>query len=315
MLPAQDSQLDVQASLKRLQMADSILDCVGNTPLVRIKPQGRWPEDVVVLAKLEAFNPGGSVKDRPALSIVRGGLARGELTPGKTIIDSSSGNTGIALAMIGRALGYSVKLVMPGNVTEERKKLADAYGAKVIFSDPLLSSDGALERCREIVGADPDTYFYADQYNNPDNPRAHETTTAAEIFDQTGGEITHFVATLGTSGTLIGAGRGLRARKPGVKIISVEPAEGLHGIEGLKRMDAALVPGIYDAAFADENIEVATEDAYEWTHWLMREQGLFTGHSSGAAICGAARVARALDAGVIVTLFPDGGEKYLSVKI
>lgn len=293
----------------------SVLDLIGNTPLLRIKPKGRWPESVAVWAKMECFNPGGSVKDRAALAIIRGGLDTGALAGGKTIIDSSSGNTGIALAMIGNALGYPVKLVMPENVTDERKKLAHAYRAEVVYSDPLLGSDGAIEVCRKVVAGEPERYFYANQYNNPANSLAHEQTTAPEIIRQTGGAITHFVATLGTSGTLMGTGRGLKAFRDGIRIVAVEPAEPLHGIEGLKHMATAIVPGIYDPDFADERIEVETEHAYEWTAWLLAEQGLFLGHSSGAAIAGAAQVARSLDEGLIVTLFPDGGEKYLSVGL
>ncbi len=292
----------------------SLLDLVGNTPLVRIRVLTRdLPPAVRVYAKLEGFNPGGSVKDRPALNMIRRGLERGDLRPGKTIIDSTSGNTGIALAMIGAALAYPVELVMPENVSIERKKIIHAYGAKIIFSSGLEGSDGAIRLCREILKKDPEKYFKPDQYFNEANPEAHFLTTGPEIWAQTNGEVTHFVTGLGTGGTIMGTGRALKARNPAVQVIGVEPDDSFHGLEGLKHMESAIVPGIYDPALADEDVRVGTEEAFAYTRRLASE-GIFVGISSGANLAGALQVARQASNAVMVVIFCDGGEKYLSER-
>jgi cysteine synthase B len=269
---------------------------------------------VELYAKAEWQNPGGSVKDRPAARMILDGERSGRLTRDKIILDATSGNTGIALAMIGAARGYRVRLCMPENVTPERKKVLRAYGADVVFTNPMEGSDGAILKARQLSAANPELYFYADQYNNEGNWRSHFDTTGAEIIEQTGGRITHFVAGLGTSGTFVGAGRRLRAFRPSIKLISVQPDSPLHGLEGLKHMDTAIVPGIYDPSLADEDIRISTEEAYELTRRLARQQGLLVGVSSGANLAGALRVARkALDA-VIVVIFCDAGDKYLSER-
>jgi cysteine synthase B len=272
------------------------------------------PDEVEFYAKAEWLNPGGSVKDRPAIRMVQEGEQSGQLTPGKIILDATSGNTGIAYAMIGAARGYPVKLCLPENITPERKRILRAYGADLVFTDPLEGSDGAIRTVREMYHADPDRYFYPDQYNNPANWRAHFDTTGPEILAQTSGRVTHFVAGLGTSGTFMGTGRFLRERVAGVQLISVQPDAALHGLEGLKHMESAIVPGIYDASFADADLRVGTEESYDCTRRLAVEEGLLVGISSGAALAGALRIASALDRGVIVVIFSDGGEKYLSER-
>jgi cysteine synthase B len=288
----------------------SILEAIGRTPLVRLRLDG-VPERVELLGKCEWLNPGGSVKDRTALSIVQEGQRSGALVPGRTIIDSSSGNTAVGLALVGAATGYPVELVMPGSVSEERVRLCRAYGARIVFTDAFSGSDGALLRVREIVAAHPERYFYADQYRNPANPLAHYRTTGPEIWEQSEGRVTHFVAGLGTSGTVGGAGRYLRERGAGVRIVAVEPDAPLHGLEGLKHMATAVVPEIYDAAAHDEKAVVSTEDAYATASEVLRANGLLVGHSAAAALCAARALARTLTRGVIVTLLPDGGERYL----
>jgi len=299
-----------------------LLSAIGNTPLLPIRHiadrEGISPR-VQILAKAEWFNPGGSVKDRPARNIIQTALARGELTPenaGQTrrLLDSTSGNMGIAYATFGAALGIPVTLTIPGNV-RERIKILRALGAELILTDPLEGSDGALLRARELADQDPDCYFYANQYNNPANWKAHYQTTGPEILRQTGGQVTHFVAGLGTSGTLTGVGRYLRAHVPGVSLVAMQPDAPFHGLEGLKHIETAIVPGIYDPYLADENLEVQTEAAYEMTRRLAREEGLFVGISSGASLVAALEVARQLDEGVVVTLFPDAGYKYLSDQL
>ncbi|MDA0711724.1 MAG: cysteine synthase family protein [bacterium] len=293
----------------------SVLDEIGNTPLLRIrKLTDDLRQGVEVWAKLEMFNPGGSVKDRAARQMILDARDSGLLTPGKVILDSTSGNTGIAYAMIGSVLGYGVELVMPASVSIERRYVIQSYGAELILSDPLEGSDGAILMCRDILSKNPERYYKPDQYNNPSNPKAHYLYTAAEIWDQTQGRVTHFVATLGTSGTLVGTGRGLKERNPAIQVIAIEPPE-FHGIEGLKNMDVSIVPGIYDAAVWDEKIQVQTEDAYDAARRLTRELGLLVGQSCGAAMVGALRVAESLDQGVVVTLFPDSGEKYMSTPL
>ena len=292
----------------------SVVENIGNTPLLRLTDPA-IPPRVEVYAKLEFFNPGGSVKDRPARRMIEDGERDGLLEPGKVILDSTSGNTGIAYAMIGAAKGYRVKLAMPANVSRERKAILAAYGAEVVYTDPGELSDGAILEARKVYEADPDRYFKPDQYNNPANWHAHRDTTAPEIWQQTGGRVTHFVATIGTSGTVMGTGRGLKAFNPAVEVIAAEPAEPFHGIEGLKHMESSIVPGIYDEGFLDHKIPVDTEDAYDTTLRLPVEQGVLVGQSSGGAYWAAIEVARQLEEGVVVTIFCDSGDKYMSTPM
>jgi cysteine synthase B len=294
----------------------SLLAQVGNTPLLRLQRLAEDLPGVEIYGKAEYFNPGGSVKDRPALNMIRDGLESGRLKPGKTIIDATSGNTGIAYAMIGAALGYPVQLCLPRNASIERKRILRAYGAQLVLTDPAEGTDGAIRRCREMVKADPEKYFYPDQYNNHANWRAHYETTGPEIIRQTEGRITHFVAGLGTSGTFMGVTRRLRKELPEVRCISMQPSTGFHGLEGLKHMPTAIVPGIFDASLADENLWVDTEDAYAMVRRAARQEGLLVGISSGANIVAARKIGRRLAdegrSGVIVTIFCDGADKYLS---
>ncbi len=277
------------------------------------------PENIRIHAKLERFNPGGSVKDRPALWMIRDGLKRGLLSRGKTILDSTSGNTGIALAMIGASMGFRVKLVMPGNVSDERKRICRAFGAELVFSDPLEGSDGAILDARKIYQDNPERYFKPDQYNNPANPRAHEESTGPEIWRDTGGKVTHFIASLGTSGTLVGTGRFLKRANPDVCIVAAEPDSPFHGIEGLKHIESSIVPGIYDTSVFDEKIGIDTDEAYRFTQRLASEEGILSGQSCGCAMAAALKVAEKLAAagqpGEIVAIFPDGGEKYLTTPV
>jgi len=291
----------------------SLLDLIGNTPLIKLANLVENPR-VEIYGKAEWANPGGSVKDRPALNMILEGERSGALTHDKTIIDATSGNTGIAYAMIAAARGYRVKLCLPKNASEERKRILEAYGVELVLTDPLAGSDGAILAVREIVAADPDKYFYPDQYNNPANWRAHYETTGVEIFEQTGGRITHFVAGLGTSGTFVGAGRRLRELKPEVKLISMQPDSPFHGLEGLKHMETAIVPGIYEPSLADEEVEVGTEEAHAMVKRLARREGWFVGISSAANVVAAIRVAERIDEGVIVTILADDASKYLSEK-
>jgi len=301
---------------ERPERVESILDLVGNTPLIEIH---RLRQDVSprvrIFAKLEGLNPGGSVKDRPAVWMVRDGLRTGKLRPGKTIIDSTSGNTGIAMALAGAVLGYPVELVMPGNVSTERKRIVAAYGAKVIYSDPLEGSDGAIRLCRKIIDAAPERYFKPDQYFNTVNPLAHYESTGPEIWAATGGAITHFVAGIGTGGTIMGTGRYLKERNPKIQIVAVEPDDAWHGLEGLKHMASSIVPGIYHEEEIDRKISVATDIAYETVYRLGSEEGLVVGQSSGAAMVAALQVAGEIDAGVVVLIFPDFGNRYLSTSL
>lgn len=296
--------------------APSVLHLIGNTPLLEITKltRGLSPR-VRVFAKLEGFNPGGSVKDRPALCMVQEGLRSGALHPGKTILDSTSGNTGIALALIGAVLGYPVELVMPANVSIERKKIILAYGAKITFSSEFEGSDGAIRLCREILHKSPERYFKPDQYFNPANPSAHYRTTGPEIWRQTQGQVTHFVAGIGTGGTIMGTGRFLKEQHARIQIIAVEPDDAFHGLEGLKHMASSIVPGIYHEDELDGKIAVSTEHAYETVYRLGREEGVLVGQSSGAALWAALQVARELDEGTVITLFPDFGDKYLSTTL
>jgi S-sulfo-L-cysteine synthase (O-acetyl-L-serine-dependent) len=296
--------------------AESVLDLIGDTPLLEIrKLPERLPAGVRIFAKLEGFNPGGSVKDRAALRMVQEGIRNGKLRPDKTILDSSSGNTGIALAMIGRVLGYSVELVVPENVSRERKQIIHAYGAKIVYSDPLEGSDGAIRLCRKILQENPDRYFKPDQYFNQMNPQAHYETTGPEIYRQTQQKITHFVAGIGTGGTIMGTGRYLKERNPNIRIIAVEPDDALHGLEGLKHMASSIVPGIYHENELDEKISVATEDAYAMVYRLSQEEGILVGQSSGAALFATLKLARKLREATLVTVFPDFGDKYLSTNL
>ena len=284
---------------------------IGNTPLVRLEAFEPKP-GVEIHAKLEFHNAGGSVKDRAALAMVEDGLSRGLLGAGQVLLDATSGNTGISYAMLGAARGFLVKLCVPANVTRERRQMLEAYGADLVLTDPMDGSDGAIQEARRIYAADPDRYFYPDQYSNDANWRAHYDTTGVEILEQTGGAVTHFVAGLGTSGTFVGSARRLRASGRNVELIAVQPESPLHGLEGLKHMASAIVPPIFDASLADRNLSVTTEDALAMTRRLAREAGLFVGPSSGAALSASVEIARGLDRGVVVTIFPDGGGRYLS---
>lgn len=294
--------------------ADGLLTRVGDTPLVRVRRtvQDLIPEGVEIWAKLEWFNPGGSVKDRPALSMVLDAERRGVLRPGQTILDASSGNTGIAYAMIAAVRGYNVTLCLPKNANEERKRTLRAYGCQIVDTDPLEGSDGAIRKARELVAEHPGTYVYLDQYNNDANWRAHLLTTGPEIWRDTQGRVTDFVATLGTSGTFMGVSRALRAYNPEIRCYSVQPDSPFHGLEGLKHMESAIVPGIYDPGMATADLGAPTEESIALVRRLAREDGLLAGVSAGAALWGAIQVARGRERGVVVTLFPDGGSRYLS---
>ena len=295
----------------------SIIESIGNTPLVRLSRIGANLPGVTICAKAEWMNPGGSVKDRAAYSMIRDGEKQGKLKPGKVILDATSGNTGIAYAMIGAALGYRVKLCLPTSASPERKQILQAYGVDIVFTPGDEGTDGAIRRVREIYEGDPEKYFYPDQYGNPANPTAHYLTTAPEIFQQTHGQITHFVAGLGTSGTFVGATRRLKELNPKIRCISFQPDSPFHGLEGLKHMESAIVPPIYDASLADENLAVRTEDAQEMAKRLAHEEGILVGVSAGAALWAAIDVARRLPDGeraLLVCIFPDAGEKYLSER-
>src|SRR5579863_2410670 len=298
-----------------LQGPADVLSLIGNTPLVRLgRVVSQYPE-VEFYAKAEWANPGGSVKDRPAVNIVREAERAGLMSKGKILIDSTSGNTGIAYAMIGAARGYRVKLCMPSNVSEERKRILKAYGAEIVYTDPMEGSDGAIRRVRELAAEHPELYFYANQYDNPANWQAHYHSTAPEIFEQTEGRVTHFVAGLSTSGTFVGTARRLKELNPRIRCISFQPDSAFHGLEGMKHMATAIVPGIYDPAVADEDLAISTEAAYSMTVRLARQEGILAGISAGAAVVASLQVAeRAGPGAVIVTIFPDGGDKYLSER-
>ena len=296
-----------------LRTSRSVIELIGNTPLVRLQSFEAGLREVELWAKAEWRNPGGSVKDRAAARMIQDGERSGALTRDRIVLDATSGNTGIAYAMIGAARGYRVRLCVPSNVTPERKRILQAYGAEVVFTDPMQGSDGAIIQAKAMYAAEPDLYFYPDQYNNPGNWCAHYDTTAPEIIEQTDGRLTHFVAGLGTSGTFIGVGRRLREHNQSIRLVSVQPDSPLHGLEGLKHMATAIVPGIYDPSLADEEVEVSTEEAFDLTRRLARD-GLFVGISSGANLAGALRVARGASNAVIVVVFCDGGEKYLSER-
>ncbi|MGE3511674.1 MAG: PLP-dependent cysteine synthase family protein [Vicinamibacterales bacterium] len=292
--------------------ASSVCDLIGRTPLVRLRHFERETPGVELYAKAEWQNPGGSVKDRAAYRMILDGEKSGRLRPGLTIVDATSGNTGIAYAMVGAARGYQVKLCLPENASPERKLILRAFGVELVLTDPLEGTDGAIREVRRMVAEDPDRYFYPDQYSNDSNWRAHFDTTGPEIIEQTGGRITHFVAGLGTSGTFMGTGRALRRFNPDVRLTSFQPDSPFHGLEGLKHMATAMVPRIYDPTLADEDLGISSEDAYTLVRRLAREEGLLVGISSGAALAAALMVARRLSEGVVVTVFPDGAEKYFS---
>jgi S-sulfo-L-cysteine synthase (O-acetyl-L-serine-dependent) len=295
-----------------------ILQRIGNTPLLEVAKLNPFAPRVRIHAKAEWFNPGGSVKDRAALWMVEDAERRGTLTPEKVILEATSGNTGIALALIGAAKGVRVHLCLPANVSEERKRVLRALGAEVELTDPLEGQDGAILRARDLAAKHPQRFWHADQYTNPANPRAHLGGTGPEIWAQTRGEVTHFVAGMGTSGTLMGTGAYLKGRKRLVRVVGVEPAHGFHGIEGLKHMGSSIVPAIYRRDALDEVLPVTTEDAYAMARRLAREEGMLVGQSSGAAMCGALAVARGLpeeERAVIVTVFADGLDRYLSTRL
>jgi cysteine synthase B len=297
---------------ERAALGKRNVDLVGNTPLLELPAISAEVPGVRILGKAEWYNPGGSVKDRPALWMIRDGERSGALTPEKTILDATSGNTGIAYAWIGAALGYRVKLCMPKNASEERKKILRAYGVDFVLTDPSEGSDGAIREARRLYAEDPERYFYPDQYSNPANPRAHYESTAPEIWEQTNGEITHFVAGLGTSGTFVGTATRLKELNPDVQVVSFEPDSPFHGLEGMKHMESALVPAVYDPTVADANLATPTEDAYEMVKRVAREEGFLIGISAGAAVATALGVAREIEFGTVVTVLCDGADKYLS---
>jgi S-sulfo-L-cysteine synthase (O-acetyl-L-serine-dependent) len=295
----------------------NLLERIGNTPLLRISRVAAQVPQVEISAKAEWFNPGGSVKDRAGLSMIQAGLASGALRPGKIILDATSGNTGIAYAMIGAVLGYPVKLYLPDSASEERKRILQAYGAELVMTPGDEGTDGAIRRVRELAAAEPETYFYPDQYSNPANWQAHYRGTANEIWEQTGGRITHFVAALGTSGTFVGTSRRLRELNPRMRCISLQPDGPWNGLEGWKHMPTALRPAIYDHTLADENLEISTEQSYRMVKRLAREEGLLVSPSAAAALLGCLAVAEEIPAGqhaVMVTVFADSAAKYLSER-
>jgi cysteine synthase B len=300
--------------MKASKPADTVLGLIGDTPMVRINRMNPKPGKVTLYAKLEGFNPTGSIKDRIAYRMVRQAEKEGKLTPGKTIIEPTSGNTGIGLAMIGVALGYPVEIVMSAAVSTERRQMIQAFGAKVTLTDPQLGTDGAIIKARELVKRHPDRYFFPDQFSNEYNKLAHYRTTAEEIWQQTRGKVTHFVSSLGTSGTIMGVGKYLKERCPGCQVVCAEPHKG-HYIQGLKNMEEAIVPAIYDKSKLDETIIVDSEDAFELSRRIAHQEGLLVGMSSGAAMYAALEVAKRIDRGVIVVIFPDRGEKYLSTDL
>ena len=299
--------------LQRPLTGDSLESSIGNTPLIRLRNVTRnLPSGVEVLVKAEHLNPGGSVKDRAALAMILAGERSGQLRAGKTILDATSGNTGIAYGMIGAARGYPVTICLPRNASLQRKKILRSYGVQLVETDPLQATDGAQLVARELFATEPEKYFYPDQYNNPANWRAHYESTAPEIWEQTAGHVTHFIAGLGTSGTFVGTSRRLKELNPAIQVISMQPDSPFHGLEGLKHMATALAPGIYDPQLADENVEVATEAGQQMAGRLAREEGLLVGASSGANVFAALRLAQSLPEGsVVVTILCDGGEKYL----
>jgi len=305
------------ATLHEPAAGQSVLQRIGNTPLLRLERVGRDFPNIKFCAKAEWFNPGGSVKDRAALSMIQAGLESGELRAGKTIIDATSGNTGIAYAMVGAALGYPVALCLPDSASHERKRILAAFGAEMIITPGDEGTDGAIRRVQKVVAGDPEKYFYPDQYSNPANWKAHYRGTANEIWEQTAGRITHFVTGLGTSGTFVGTTRRLKELNPAIRCISLQPDASFHGLEGWKHMPTAIRPAIYDSELADENLEVSTEGAYHLVKRVAREEGLLLSPSAGAALLGCFQVAKSIpneQPAVMVTVFADSGTKYLSER-
>lgn len=305
---------------QKLQVIDfvdnNILDTIGRTPLLCLnKITGHVNKNIKIYAKLERYNPGGSVKDRAAYQMIKDAEEAGLLTGDKIILDSTSGNTGIAYAMIAAVRGYRVKVVLPRNASVERKKIIAEFGAEIVYSSEFKGSDGAIRLAKEIYDQDPDKYYMPDQYNNPSNWKAHYLTTGPEILEQTKGEITHFVASVGTAGTIMGAGKSLKEFNPDIKVIAVQPDDAMHGIEGLKHMESSKLPGIYNPDFPDETVYVNTDRAYDMVKKIILTEGLTVGHSSGAAMVGAFDTAEKLEHGIIVVIFPDGGDRYLSHEI
>lgn len=290
----------------------SIVEAVGDTPMVRLRSLERECPGVELFLKLEYANPGGSVKDRPALRMILDAIADGRLTKDKTLIDATSGNTGVAYSLYGAALGYRVALVMPSNVSKARKEITGAYGTELIYSDPMEGTDGAIRRVRELVAESPERWFYPDQYSNPSNPKAHYLGTGREILEQVGDRLTHFVAGLGTSGTMMGTTRRLKEHDARIRCVAVEPAEALHGLEGLKHMATSMVPAIYDASLPDEILPVGTEEGWDMADRIARDEGLHIGHSSGANVYGALEVAKRLERGCVVTIAADRGDRYFA---
>jgi S-sulfo-L-cysteine synthase (O-acetyl-L-serine-dependent) len=303
-------------AIRTARRLDSVIEAVGNTPLVRLRRVAASAPDVAVYAKLELANPGGSVKDRPALRMIQDAFADGRLTEDKILIDATSGNTGVAYSLYGAAFGVRVRLVMPLNVSKPRKDIARAFGTEIIFSDPMEGSDGAIRQVRSIVAQDPDKYFYPDQYANPSNPLSHYLGTGGEILDAVGDRITHFVAGLGTTGTMMGTTRRLKEHARPIRCVAVEPSEALHGLEGLKHLATSLVPPIYDATVPDEIMSVATEDGWNMADRLAREEGLSVGHSSGANVHAAVKIAERIQrddaGGCVVVIVCDRGDRYFA---
>jgi cysteine synthase B len=303
----------------RLRVAEKITDLIGDTPIVRLRAFDSATPNVEIWAKCEFMNPGGSVKDRAAYQMIRDAIRTGQLKPGQTIIDSTSGNTGVAYALIGGALGYKVTLVMPGNVSWARRKITQAFGTDLVFSDPMEGSDGAIRLCRDIVAKSPGEYYYPDQYSNPSNPLAHYNTTGREIWEQTEGRVTHFVTGIGTTGTVMGTGRRLKDYRRDIEVWAVEPDDALHGLEGLKHMASSMIPGIYKPEELDGIIAMDTDEAWAVSERLAKEEGLLVGHSSGGSLAGALRIARRVQAaggrGVVVTLFPDRADRYFEAPV
>ncbi len=299
-------------------VCDSVCDAVGNTPLVRLEKLDAATPGVEIWAKLEFMNPGGSVKDRAALRMIMDAEEAGVLSPGMSIIDSTSGNTGVALSMYGAARGYEVTLVMPENVSAARKSIVRAFGATIVFSDPMDGSDGAIRKVREMVAAEPDRYYFTNQYNNLSNPGAHELGTAVEIIAEVGDRISHLVTGIGTSGTVMGTGRGLKKHRADIQIVGVEPDDSFHGLEGLKHISTSIVPGIYDESVLDRTIFMDTDRGWNITERLAAEEGIIVGHSSGASVAGAMAVAEELSSageiGLIVTVLADHGSRYVEVR-
>ena len=304
--------------MRRDRVCGSVCDAVGRTPLVRLSRLDAPTPGVEIWAKLEFMNPGGSVKDRAALQMLLDAEAAGALRPGMEIIDSTSGNTGVALALYGAARSYQVTLVMPANVSAARKSIISVFGAEIVYSDPMEGSDGAIRMVRALVADDPGRYYFTDQYNNPSNARAHEIGTAAEIIAEVGDRVTHLVTGIGTSGTVMGTGKGLKAHDPSIRVIGVEPDDAFHGLEGLKHIATSIVPGIYDPAILDETIFMDTDRGWNVTERLAVEEGIVVGHSSGASVAGAMQVASQLaqegQPGLIVTVLADHGSRYVEVK-